>query len=103
MAEVFGLAAIIIGVAATGISVAQTLVTFTSSYGGVGTKINEIVEGLYDTSSTLQRLGRIVEDHNEYERDGKGDLARAMSSCKNTSDRVSQALGQAESEPSGGE
>lgn len=103
MAEVFGLAATIIGVAATGISVAQTLVTFTSSYGGAGTKIDEIVEGLYDTSSTLQRLGRIVEDHNEYERDGKGDLARAMSSCKKTSDRVSQALGQAESEPSGGE
>lgn len=103
MAEAFGLAATIIGVAATGISVAETLVTFASSYGGAEAKISEIVDGLFVTSSTLRRLGRMVEDHKEYERDGKGDLARAISSCDNTSKRVSLALGQAELEPSGGE
>ena len=103
MAEAFALAATIIGVAATGISVAETLVTFASSYGGAGTKIDEIIDGLYITSSTLRRLGRIVEDHKEYERDGKGDLAHAISSCNNTSKRVSLALDQAELEPSEGE
>lgn len=103
MAEAFALAATIIGVAGTGISVAQTLVTFASSYGGAETKIGEIVDGLFVTSSTLQRLGRIVEDHKEYERDGKGDLARAISSCENTSQRVSLALGLAKLEPSEGE
>jgi uncharacterized protein YaaN involved in tellurite resistance len=103
MAEAFGLAATIIGVAATGISVAETLVTFAGSYGGAEAKIDEIIDGLYVTSSTLRRLGRIVENHKEYERDGNKDLAYAISSCENTSKRVSQALGQAESEPSGGE
>jgi uncharacterized protein YaaN involved in tellurite resistance len=103
MAEAFGLAATIIGVAATSISVAETLVTFASSYGGAEAKIDEIIDGLYVTSSTLRRLGRIVENHKEYERDGNKDLAYATSSCENTSKRVSQALGQAESEPSGGE
>jgi hypothetical protein len=90
-------------VAAIDISVAQTLVIFTGSYGGAETKIGEITDGLYITSSTLQRLRRIVEDHKEYERDGNDDLKRAISSCENTSIRVSLALGQAELEPSKGE
>ena len=95
MAEV-ALAASIIGVAATGISVAETLITFASSYQGAGDKINEIVDGLSVTSSTLRRLGRIIENHTEHEKGHNADLTRAVSGCKETNNKVKSALHVAE-------
>src|SRR5271156_3350814 len=83
MAEAFGLAASILGVAELGVSVTQSLYRFTVSYRGADRQVEEIEGRVSVTATILRELHVTVKSNAQYfKRNPTGALEAPVSSCK---------------------
>jgi hypothetical protein len=97
MAEAFGLAASILGVAELGISVTQSLYRFTVSYRGADRQVEEIEGRVSVTATILQELHSTVKGNEQYfKRNPTGALEAPVSSCTRDYQRLKDAVEQGE-------
>jgi hypothetical protein len=103
MAEAFGLAASILGVAELGISVTQSLYRFTVSYRGADQQVEEIEGRVSVTATILQELHSTVKGNEQYfKRNPTGALEAPVSSCRRDYQRLKDAVDKVKTQPKDG-
>jgi hypothetical protein len=103
MAEAFGLAASILGVAELGLSVTQSLYRFTVSYRDADWRVEEIEGRVSVTATILKELHSTVKSNEQYfKRNPTGALEAPVSSCRRDYKRLKDAVDEAKGQPKGG-
>jgi hypothetical protein len=103
MAEAFGLAASILGVAELGLSVTQSLYRFTVSYRDADWRVEEIEGRVSVTATILKELHSTVKSNEQYfKRNPTGALEAPVSSCRRDYKRLKDAVDEAKGQPKDG-
>ncbi|KAH8596242.1 hypothetical protein B0O99DRAFT_126057 [Bisporella sp. PMI_857] len=95
MAELIGLGASVLSIAALGASIVTRLRTFSSSYSGADQNIADLTADIALTASILTEIGHTFEEYEKEFHLKADNFVRAKATCEKNFERLEKALRQA--------